>query len=639
MKKEIHKISKAFKDKKVLLTDCFDTLVYRTCQPKDVIYRWLDCIARDYEMNYDLVRETWCQLMKWQRNKKKDVEEYPFFKLCYEFYLRLTYLENKVNSFENFYNNILRKMEEIEMNVLLVNPEIFDVIKTAKEAGLKVYCVSDFYLPKVTLEAFFKKLNIDSFIDDIFVSSEVGRRKSSGTLYHYVLECIGCSHDEVIMVGDNRYSDYKIPMKLGIQAFCYNMKMKGEIATIDFVKDLYSENVKEGLPFANYSFSMYLFCERLRKKLIDNKFEEVYFFSREGEYLKKAFDVYLGIIGEKRIRTQYLYVSRQSTYLPSLKALNEEHFEGIRKQFKCLSLKSFLKSINIENAILTDTKLGERYDLDKNISNFFESTIFNEFCNEKTFQKIYEEERVKAKEEALMYFRTMGISKEQEKIAIVDIGWKGSIQDNLFGILDEKCDITGYYYGLLGDVKLTEKCKKIGLIFSDIPYKSIYYDIYSVNYRMLERVLYASHGSCLRYKNAEAVLDDVEKDECELYDFTKIIQNKMLLNIKEIANFVQDNWIARNEIDEAIKNAHIHFILDITKQRVKQMEYMDYRQKMNFGDWGVKESRKNIILTHIKRIKYMSKVERFNKVLIALAKTQNWILLGIIRKIAIKICT
>ena len=57
-----------------------------------------------------------------------------------------------------------------------------------KKDGKKVVLISDFYFGKELLTPILNNLNLGQFIDEIFVSSDTGKRKSTGNLYKYVLE-------------------------------------------------------------------------------------------------------------------------------------------------------------------------------------------------------------------------------------------------------------------------------------------------------------------------------------------------------------------------------------------------------------------------------------------------------------------
>ncbi len=88
-------------------------------------------------------------------------------------------------------------------------------------------------------------------------------------------------------------------------------------------------------------------------------------------------------------------------------------------------------------------------------------------------------------------------------MSIVDVGWKGSIQDNLFYILDQEVAVAGYYVGSLIATERRKNNRKQGLLFDDTPRLSPYFHVYNNNRSLYEMMLGASHGSADGYYTRE----------------------------------------------------------------------------------------------------------------------------------------
>ena len=54
-------------------------------------------------------------------------------------------------------------------------------------------------------------------------------------------------------------------------------------------------------------------------------------------------------------------------------------------------------------------------------------------------------------------------------IALVDVGWKGSIQNNIYKSLDGKVSVQGYFLGSLSPTEINRDNLKNGILFSDVP--------------------------------------------------------------------------------------------------------------------------------------------------------------------------
>ena len=68
------------------------------------------------------------------------------------------------------------------------------------------------------------------------------------------------------------------------------------------------------------------------------------------------------------------------------------------------------------------------------------------------------------------------IQLEHDGLFLVDVGWKGSIQNNIFYALDEQIDVNGYYVGLLSPTDLqplNSKKESFSVIFPSIPLSSM----------------------------------------------------------------------------------------------------------------------------------------------------------------------
>ena len=617
---------------KYIFVDCFDTIIFRTCQPDTVIDRWLKNIAQLYDFNFKIVDAIWKQTKKIQDQNYDSKEEEPFFVVCKSFFERLECIKKLGCSDKEFYEIVLERMIRIEQTVQKINRPLVNEIAKEKDKGKKVYCITDFYLPKTAIEAFFKYHGILELFDGIYVSSDVGLRKSSGSIYPFVVNELKCLPAEAIMIGDNKISDCKMAQKAGLSAFKYRTP---EIKTVQsftsFSQALLNQEQKGENPFGVYAFSLYGFCARLYEELVKESFDQVFFFAREGEALIQMFERYIQVNSLPAIKTNYLYVSRQATYLSSLKKLEEETFESLRLLSKQMSVLDFIDSIGMTDCIREKIPAYfENSSFNKSIADFFASEEFNSIRNDIKFKKLYEEERTRAKINSLKYFEQCGIIAG-DRIAVVDIGWRGTIQDNIFRIFDGNINLCGYYYGLLGNVRTSKENKKRGLVFCDYPMKSEYYETFKISYRFLENLLQASHGSCTGYDNGNPVFASFESKEQEMYSVAVKRREPILKMFDCIAGYINEYLISNDEFWETTNILQKKFCLSISKETIDEMDYMYARFKRNFGE----RSEKKLQMKQVIRIvKSMSKMEICSKILIQMEKRHLKILAIPIRYIS-----
>ena len=594
-----------------IFVDCFDTIILRRCHPGMIFTLWFDAISELYYISPHSLSKTWKEANRIVKERTPTIEESKFSDVVREFYSRISTINPSLPDYNEFETELARLMLEVEFKNSYINEEIINLLKEKLKEGKKIFCVSDFYLPKWIMEELFIRLGIRSMFENIFVSSEIGLRKSTGGLYKYLIKELNMSPQTVLMVGDNKHSDYKIPQKLGLKSVLYKQdkQRRSEKLLSNQLLEIYNNNFNKGFPYSNLVFSLYLFCARLYRAARENNVSTIHFFSREGEFLKFFFDRYISVGGLAPINTSYLYISRKSSYLASFKNIGEENFSRLKKQYRALSLKQFVENLCLSNEIKRSV-LESKYDMNTVISDFWNSSIFKEFVKEQEFRTIYDREREQRKKEILNYLKKEGLGNELNS-CIVDIGWKGTIQDNLHAITGNS--ILGYYFGLNGDIYQSEHNVKRGLMFSTYPYPNEDVKVYGVKYRVYERILYASHGSCLGYKGSDAILENLDEKERALYSFVSGVQAKMLEELEDISRILGATHTSRVLTETLISKIHVRYLLDINKQIINQRTYIDNSQRMNAGDennrMGLKEKMLLLMkLAHRNRLEFLNKL-------------------------------
>ena len=257
--------------------------------------------------------------------------------------------------------------------------------------------------------------------------------------------------------------------------------------------------------FPELATSFFYFVDRLYETLTEQGIQAVYFLSREGQPLMRMFDMYCKQMGAG-IVSHYLEVSRRSTLLPSLAPLAEENFETLFRQYRRISLVEFLSSLglevhleNIAQALgMADGAASQRED------DFPSSSTFTALKALPQFQELYESERQKRRHAFIAYLTELSGGTLPPRLVIVDVGWKGTIQDNLFALLCRHGDtpvsqITGYYMGLVAQGAAGPCNDKYGLLFSTAGVPSPKFQVFNENRALLEVVLAADHGSIYSY--------------------------------------------------------------------------------------------------------------------------------------------
>lgn len=174
---------------------------------------------------------------------------------------------------------------------------------------------------------------------------------------------------------------------------------------------------------------------------------KVYFFSRDGYLMKKAFDMLPGC--KINIKTFYLEVSRRSLRVPILwKDYSLKNLLTMLTPSMLIPIASVFDAVglNMDNYLTLLVKYG--FDIN--------SVIYRkDFLNNKQLKDMYSELSSDIKKVSLAeYANLKEYLKEREiggKFAIVDIGWSGGMQRFLQTTLNEmgiKSEIYGYYTGI-----------------------------------------------------------------------------------------------------------------------------------------------------------------------------------------------
>lgn len=566
----------------IIAFDCFDTLLHRDCHPEVVLFSWARemsaCLkfAISGENLYDIRKEA-------EKTLKKIREDISYNKLLGTIYEKICAENNSLPISKKEFIDLSYNIEQnIEMDHLFLDNDNVSLLKEKYAQGNYIIVVTDFYLPKKFFEYIFHHFGILDYVNNIFVSCEIGKRKSTGNLYKYILNLYPVSPNHFTMIGDNRESDDTIPRTLGIKTILVPYDSKLTINKRAPLKKNVMQLTKttQNNIFSGYSAALYLFCERLYVEAKKNDISVLLFCSREGQNLKEMFDIYQNTLyPHNLILTKYLYVSRRSTLLPSLKDFKDEKFERIFRQYHELIVKDFLKSIGFENSEIDDLhKAGV------DINSIVSKQNLSQMAQYDLLVDLYNKKRKSQRILIKKYLKQLN-NGNNETIFLVDIGWKGTIQDNIYEIYDREIKIAGFYFGLFKCISTSTNSKK-GLMFEESS-NSNFYNIYSNNYVDLEKVFAADHGPTVCYvqKNNMAEPNISNKyEDIEIYQFINDWQRAMNSSFKMLCQEFFKSKISSESISQTIAKSYLRTQCIFRPKHDKI--YLEFRKKAkeNFGN-------------------------------------------------------
>lgn len=508
----------------LVLSDYFDTIVSRRVAPEDVKRLWAQRLAAICGANANQIYEARARIETTLCLKHASAEHDNEFNVlaCYE--TLWTELGDAAQSLDK--QRFVELAGEIEINLECVSqsvdPDVVAALRAIRAAGRTVYLISDFYLPVLLFRRMLVYHGIDDLFDRVLVSADDLKTKRSGRRYRDLLAELPCPPGRACMIGDNTEADGVQPAAHGIPALLLARDAQhgryaiwsqafGDHAQLD--QQISAVLRHAGIPFAEMALTLYCFIQRLHTRLTRDGVRDVFFLAREGQFLKILFDEYQQshiVVPDLRIRSHYFLASRRSTFLPSLAPLGAEQFPMLFRQYTTLSANEFLLNLDMQDLADQLARELSQYDFAARLEEFPKSRLFKDLLGQPLFQREYESRRRAAHEGLAAYLRSFSLEAAgAESLALVDVGWKGTIQDNLFRALSHHAGsglpsrIDGYYLGLVSHGAASTHNTKTGLLF-DVEHKGQRgYAVFNENRSLFESVLGADHGSAQRYLPAD----------------------------------------------------------------------------------------------------------------------------------------
>lgn len=236
---------------------------------------------------------------------------------------------------------LMKEEQEVERAVLSPVTSVREKIESLRAEGHQIVFISDMYLPYDFVKEVMIQHGFLTDADTLYVSCQNGKTKKTGSLFKLVCDEMHLDFRNWRHFGDNKHSDYNVPRSLGIKAElvsheysyyekCLRMKdltsrtqtaslmaaiaksvrlSKSKDIQVNFAADLVAP------VFVPYVYSVLKDAE---KRGIGNLYflaRDAYIFYKIALKFTKDFPT---------ISLHYLYVSRNSLYLPGLENVSME---------------------------------------------------------------------------------------------------------------------------------------------------------------------------------------------------------------------------------------------------------------------------------------------------------------------------
>jgi len=459
---------------KIISFDIFDTLIARPVEtPVALFHQMKDAAERALGMclpDFPAVR-TWAEKHAHEKSTEEEISIEAIYQSVAEYYA----LSDEEAA------RLIACEIDVEIQASLPRSMGKRLWSLAVESGKKIILISDMYLPKTVLEAMLCKCGYSGYAE-IFVSADYLSTKWTGRLYDHVLTKLGVDGHHIFHIGDNKNSDCVNAEARGFQTMhvpkALDRMHANKIYRQIFPPILYHESERaratvsgliayrlfEDIPVPGEDKTLFAgelwrlgyaalgplyvgFSQWLHREAMRDGITRLYFLARDG-YLFR--EIYNRVMGEDALPNTYLLCSRRATRVAALQTPQQiatlAGIEFVRHTKFCDLVK---RRFGVDIRTLLPEKISKLpLSIDDILENIPEGrSKFVRACivlapeildNAANERKAY-----------LRYLDDMGFQNE-EKPAVVDLGWQGSMQAALGAL--RNTDVFGYYLTTLANV-------------------------------------------------------------------------------------------------------------------------------------------------------------------------------------------
>ena len=349
-------------------------------------------------------------------------------------------------------------------------PENLDRVHRLLDAGERVILISDGWLGNTELRQLLSEIDTRLADCPCYTAVDLGLTKASGALFRAVFKAEGISAAQLVHLGDDPWSDVRVPRALGCTAEHYagaalselewsylelysllSQLVAGTARAYRLVHPHAAGPARLGAGLAGplfYGFIQWLLEEAERRGI-----RRLYFIARDGMIflrLAQAIAQARGLTLELR----YLYGSRRAFRLPSVFELGPREHAWLTERIPTLSLAMLAERLDMTAAELLnqiDPELRARLPAeDAPLSVALAAELVERLDHLPAVRATILAKAAQARALLLEYLEQEGFFAEGP-IGIVDIGWMGGSQDALYKIAaahQPAIEIHGFYFGL-----------------------------------------------------------------------------------------------------------------------------------------------------------------------------------------------
>lgn len=404
---------------------------------------------------------------------------------------------------------------ELEAATLYVKPGAQVFLDWVREQNIEMIAMSDMYLDGEFIRELLRGKGIVDYFSSLYVSADFSLGKYSGRLFRQMLKVKGVEACHVVHIGDNPVSDRRMACREGIQGIWLyekadlqrrerqvlsaRMAQRGGIwRGRHFFECVQTRSHQQDDPNPRQFFFRYgrdvlgpafsVFMQGLQERLqrqteAGQPIEKLLFVARDGFLFERMYKAAGG-----QVPTDYVYLSRRViTAASTADGLSREQAIVAFYNPKQRGLESVCKVYGLPEEDLRPLANAHGFnDFAEPIHDWEDTRLYN-FLQDQQVQSIIR--RVGQQHRSLLrrYLEQVGFFSHQ-RLALVDIGWNGTVQKFLkqaFGQREDFPFLQGYYFafvpkmyadfgdnnvceGIVHDSRRGNACERIPAEFEEI---------------------------------------------------------------------------------------------------------------------------------------------------------------------------
>lgn len=455
-------------DRTVYSFDIFDTLLTRkVATPGGIFAIVQDRIRKECREDYSA----------------EMIENFCFFRRAVE-HVRYGKLGEGETSLEDVYRDLhalfknlpWEKLEkimqmEIETEIEYTIPirENIREVRRLLKMGERVILISDMYLPEDVIRKILDRADPILRKCKLYLSSSIGLKKArSGKLFRYVCKAENILPKNLRHVGDNLSSDIKVPRAQGIQTRSFQGSMLHPVERAYMAEKSVSHQIMAGvsrhyrvrhpdassLQIAGVLVAapiLYGYIEDVLRKAVAKGIKTLYFFARDGQIMLRIAKR-INKANKWNLDLRYFYCSRQSILPASIFRVNVEIYEWVFAEYTNITFQNIAERLEVDAATLLSKFPSDVRNRIRNVEEKLNKDVIGllkyHMSKDPAVRALIESNSKRLRGTVIAYFKQEGLF-DNGTVGIVDIGWKGLVQNMFFKIaVSYKPDfkMVGFYF-------------------------------------------------------------------------------------------------------------------------------------------------------------------------------------------------